>query len=119
MDDLDVLSFYDDANIDSKVEPGGLHGHREIVILRLYPLEEATNVRDIGSYALTAYYLALIVQNAYLSVLFMYVQTDILHGSFRLRLLTEYRIGEKPLLTRHRSLANISDILLIERSIST
>ncbi|KYC46421.1 MAG: hypothetical protein AMQ22_02145 [Candidatus Methanofastidiosum methylothiophilum] len=99
MDDLDVVASGHDSIVDPEVEASSFHHNLELVILRLYPLEEVTDVADIGPYAVVTYELSVRIQNAEPSVLFMYVQSHIVHGSFRPRLLTKYRIGEEPVFS--------------------
>lgn len=67
---LDVVPPLLDAVVYSEVEPGRFHHDIQLVRSLLYPLEEATDIRDIGRHALVAYELAIIIQNAGLSVLF-------------------------------------------------
>jgi len=62
-----------------------------------------TDVHDIGPYPFPVNELSLLVQNAGLSVLFMYVQSDIVYGSPALGYLAITQISWEPLLTCHQA----------------
>ena len=103
MHDLDLMTPSDDDVVDPEIEACRLDDDRKVVIVHsFYLLKETTDVFDIGPYPFPVNELTVLVQNAGLSVLFMYVQSDIVHGSPSLGCLAITQISGEPLLTCHQ-----------------